>query len=401
MKILYICHRFPFPPQRGGKIRPFNVIRHLSKKHDVTVASIARSVEEAEAGKGLADYCVHYLMEIVTVPLFLSNVVRRFSHANPLSMEYFYSKKLHQRIHEEIKHTRFDLILVHCSSVAQYVEDVMDIPKILDFGDMDSQKWLLYSEKRRFPLNKLYLLEGTRLKKAEARLAKKFDYCSCTTQEEMKTLEDYHLDIHPSWFPNGVDTEYFRPTDTPYESDTICFIGRMDYYPNQECMLHFCHHILPRIREKRPNVKLSIIGANPSKEIRALAKLPGIAVTGTVKDVRSFVQRSAVNVAPLNIARGTQNKILESLAMGVPTVASRAAADGVDAVSGEDFLVGADDAELADGVVRLLESHEERMRFSEKGRARMLSHHSWERSMRILDEIIADRMRENPNAQKQ
>lgn len=390
MKILYVCHRFPYPPQRGGKIRPFNMIKHLSKSHEVTVASPVRSKKEAEAGAGLAGYCAAYITEVITGPLAMLNIARSLAANQPSSMGYFYSGALYKRIQEAINKTRFDLIFVHCSSVAQYVEQVRGVPSIIDFGDMDSQKWAIYGDVRNFPVNLVYRMEGTRLQKAETRLAGLFDYCTCTTFEEMRTLRSYGVDTPTDWFPNGVDMDYFTPGTEPYEPDTICFMGRMDYYPNQECMQEFCARTLPLIKAKRPNLKMYIVGANPSAAIKKLGTIPGVTVTGSVKDVRPFVHKCAVNVAPLNIARGTQNKILEALAMGVPTVASVQAAMGIDAVPGEHFLTGSSPEEYAEAVVGLLSNSELRRKYSEAGRARMLSHHGWEGSMEKLDRIIED-----------
>src|SRR5262249_52371074 len=154
----------------------------------------------------------------------------------------------------------------------------------------------------------------------------KFDFCTCTTRPELETLSSYGVTTLTGVFPNGVDTDFFSPVGDEYEADSLCFSGRMDYYPNQQCMLDFCARTLPLIRVIRPSVRLTIVGAEPSAAIRKLAKIPGVEVTGTVPDVRPYVRKAAVSVAPLLIARGTQNKILESLALGVPVVASEIAA---------------------------------------------------------------------------
>jgi hypothetical protein len=162
----------------------------------------------------------------------------------------------------------------------------------------------------------------------------------------------------------------------------------MDYYPNQECMFDFCANVLPRLQAQRPQTKLLIVGADPIPAVKKLGELPGVTVTGSVPDVRPYVRRSAAMVAPLNIARGTQNKILEAMAMGVPVVTSRAGAGGVDAVPGEHFLVASSHDEQAAAVLRLLDNRVERARLASAGRARMLSHHAWPSSMRRLDAII-------------
>jgi hypothetical protein len=153
-------------------------------------------------------------------------------------------------------------------------------------------------------------------------------------------------------------------------------------------MLTFCATVWPRLRQHRPDLKLSIIGAAPSAAVRALAALPGVTVTGSVPDVRPYVRESALMVAPLNIARGTQNKILEAMAMGVPVVTSHVAAGGVDAVPGEHFLVAESPQHYVDAIVRLLHDREERARFAAAGRSRILAHHDWKRSMQRLDGII-------------
>jgi glycosyltransferase involved in cell wall biosynthesis len=162
----------------------------------------------------------------------------------------------------------------------------------------------------------------------------------------------------------------------------------MDYYPNQQCMFDFCANVLPRLRARRPTLKLEIVGAEPSTAVRKLAELADVTVTGSVPDVRPYVSRAAVAVAPLWIARGTQNKILEAMAMGVPVVCSHVAAGGVDAVIGEHLAAATTPDETCDAILRILENSAERCRLAEAGRARVLSHHAWPSSMRRLDGII-------------
>jgi sugar transferase (PEP-CTERM/EpsH1 system associated) len=389
VKILYVCHRFPFPPKRGGKIRPFNMIKHLSGcGHKVTVASVVRSPEEAEEGLGIKSYCAHYEMAQVQNALQMARMVIRLPTSTPSSMGFFYSSALKKQIASLIAHESFDLIFVHCSSAAQYVAEVSDIPKILDFGDMDSQKWLQYSRHRTFPMSFGYWLEGRKMLREEKRLARRFDMCTATTRAEWETLESYNVAVSSDWFPNGVDHGYFAPDGRDYDPDTICFVGRMDYYPNQECMFDFCANVLPRIQTRRPATRLRIIGAEPSWAVRKLGQLPGVTVTGSVPDVRPYLNRSALMVAPLNIARGTQNKILEAMASGVPVVTSPVAAGGVDAVPDEHFIVARSHAEQTAAVLRILEDRNERQRMAMAARERMLSHHDWGRSMQRLDRII-------------
>lgn len=392
MNILYLCHRFPFPPKRGGKIRPFNMIRHLSSAgHYVHVCSLARSRQEDEEGRGLAAHCAGLDVGIVDDRVQWMRMLANLPRATPSSMGYFYSAHLAAAVRRRLAERRWDLIFVHCSSVAQYVAPVRGIPKILDFGDMDSQKWLEYAEAKPWPLSLGYRLEGLKMLAAEKRLARQFDLCTTTTRAEWQTLDGYATSAATDWFPNGVDTAFFCPDpqlEGGYDADTISFIGRMDYYPNQECMLRFCKEVWPIVRGRRPGMKLLIVGADPSPGIRALAAIPGVTVTGSVVDVRPYVRTSALMVAPLAIARGTQNKILEAMAMGVPVVTSSAAAGGVDAEAGKHLLVADTPEETATAVLRIAGDRDERARLAQSGRDRMLSHHAWASSMRKLDGII-------------
>lgn len=389
MNILYLCHRFPFPPKRGGKIRPFNMIRHFSERgHRVTVCSLARSEDEARDGLGITPHCAHFEMARVHTPQQVLRMIARLPTTVPSSMGYFYAPSLKQAIDGLLARERFDLIFVHCSSVAQYVAHVKGIPKILDFGDMDSQKWLEYAQYKPFPLSWGYWLEGTKLERAERQLAAQFDLCTVTTRAELETLAGFGTAKACDWFPNGVDAEYFQPDGSEYDADVLSFIGRMDYYPNQECMLRFCAETWPRIRAQRPQARLLIVGAEPTPAIRQLAALPGVEVTGSVPDVRPYVRRSAAMVAPLSIARGTQNKILEAMAMGIPVITSTVAVKGVDAEPEQHLLVGDSPTELTQATVRVMSSRVERMRLAEAGRARMLSHHNWAASLERLENLV-------------
>ena len=365
------------------------MIKHLSASgHEVTVASLARSPAEAEEGRGIEPYCTRYEMAEISNPVQVARMVLRLPTRTPSSMGYFYSPRLERWVRELLAREGFNLIFVHCSSVAQYVAGVRGAPKILDFGDMDSQKWLEYVRYKPFPLSLGYLLEGRKMLREEKRLAGLFDMCTTTTRAERETLESYQTGVASDWFPNGVDHTYFAPDGADYDPNTISFVGRMDYYPNQECMFDFCANVLPRIRARRAQTTLLIVGADPSPAVKKLGDLPGVTVTGSVPDVRPYLNRSALMVAPLNIARGTQNKILEAMASGVPVVASVAAAGGVDALPEEHFLVATTHEEHAAAALRILEDRNERQRLAAAGRSRMLSHHDWGRSMQRLDRVI-------------
>jgi polysaccharide biosynthesis protein PslH len=389
MRVLVVCHRFPYPPARGGKIRPFNIVRHLSEQgHEVTVASLARTPAEAEAGAGIARHCRDFWVSTVASGPALARMVARLPTPGPSSFGYFHSPELAARVRTALAARSFDFVLVHCSSAAPYVDGCGDLPRLLDFGDMDSQKWLEYARYRAWPLSWGYWLEGRKLEREERRLGAHFDFLTCTTRAELDTLRALRTGTESDWFPNGVDAEFFAPTREPHDPNLVCFVGRMDYYPNQQAVADFCRDVWPSVSAARPRLELAIVGASPSPAVRALARLPNVRVTGSVPDVRPIVSRAAATIAPLTIARGTQNKILESLAMGVPVVSSEIASRGVDVVAGEHLLVARTPDEWCAALGRLLDDPRERGRLSEAGRARVLSNHSWASSMRRLDGLV-------------
>ena len=301
-------------------------------------------------------------------------------------MGYFYSNEIASDVKQLLHDKKFDFIMVFSSSAAQYVEHVTDTPKMLDYCDMDSQKWLAYVDYKRWPISMGYALEGKKLEADEKRLAKKFDLGSGATDFEVETLEEFNTGIATGYFPNGVDSDFFKPVDVDYKKNSICFVGRMDYYPNEVCIINFCHDVLPIIREKYSDVTFKVIGAAPTKEVLDLNAIDGVEVTGTVDDIRKHAQSCEVMVAPLMIARGTQNKILEGMAMGIPVVSSHLAARGVDAEVDEHILAATTNEEYAEEIISIFADGNKRDQISKAGRERVLSHHNWKRGMEMMDE---------------
>lgn len=395
MKILFLSHRFPFPPTRGDKIRSFNMVKYLSEQgHDVVVASLSRSEQETEECRGIAKYCSEFHICEINETIQKIRMVSRLFSTDPSSMGYFYSSELQKKVNELLAKYDFDLIVVFSSSAAQYVEHVTTIPKMLDFCDMDSQKWLAYVDYKSWPISMGYDLEGRKLEADEKRLARKFDVCTCATDFEVETLESYKTGVATGYFPNGVDSDFFKPITTDYKKNSICFVGRMDYYPNEVCIINFCHDVLPIIRKKYSDVTFKVIGAAPPKSVLALNDIDGVTVTGTVDDIRTHVQECELMVAPLVIARGTQNKILEGMAMGLPVISSHLAARGVDAVVGEHILGATTPREYADAVMDVFANPEKREKIAKAGRERVLTHHNWARAMELLGENIDKTMAE-------
>jgi sugar transferase (PEP-CTERM/EpsH1 system associated) len=388
VRILFLAHRFPYPPTFGSKVRAFNVIRHLARSHEVTVLSLARSADEEREAAGIAPFChahrsfrVHNLVQAAKIALTLPTALSA-------SEAFFHSAAMQREVDRQLAARSFDFIFAHCSAVGRYVERVEGLPKLMDLCDVDSRKWSDYVPHKPWPLSLGYRWEGWRMAAAERRMAGRFDRVTVATRGEVTTLAEMGVREGVDWFANGVDAEFFQPAAEPHDANLISFVGRMDYFPNEQCMVDFCARVWPMLKRARPALTLQIVGAAPTANVLTLGRIDGVTVTGPVPDVRPYVQRSALTIAPLLIARGTQNKILESMAMQVPVVASRIAADGVDAVPGE-HLVVADTAEaFCAAVLRITGDAPERERLANAGRARVLSHHAWTSAMQRLDGIM-------------
>jgi sugar transferase (PEP-CTERM/EpsH1 system associated) len=389
MRILFACHRFPFPPNRGGKIRPFNMIRHLGQKHEIVVASLAHTQQELDDGEGLKQYCAEIYAEVVPVKLRWLEAIRALPTTTPSSVAYFHSSRLRQSVEEAAGKNPFDAVLVHCAFAAQYAIGILAKFRLLDFGDLDSGKWFDYEKSRSFPFSVGYGLETWKLRRYEKQIAEMFDYCTLTTPGELEEFNKLEVSRPHSVVPNGVDTSYFHPNGRHNSNASgIVFVGRMDYFPNIDAALYFTKRIFPIVRKTIPDVEFRIVGSNPVLQVRRLQKLPGVTVTGHVSDVRPYLKDAAVSIAPLRIARGTQNKILESMASGIPTVATPQAAKGVQCIPGEHLLVAEGPGAFAEQVVKAIQNATLRQKLSEAGRRQVEHAHAWPFSMQIVGDIL-------------
>lgn len=397
MRILFLCHRFPFPPTFGSKVRAFHAIRHLAQRHEVTVLSLARNAQEESVAGGIGEHCqayeavrVHNLVQAAKIAACLPTRVSA-------SEAFFHSAKLQRVVDRHLASGRYDFIFAHCSAVGRYVEQV-ELPKLMDLCDVDSQKWSDYAAFKPAPLSWGYQWESWRVAALERRLARRFDRTTVATPGEAETLRQLGVEEGVDWFPNGVDTGYFQPGTQPWDPEVISFVGRMDYFPNEQAMVDFCSDVWPSLRRARPTLKLKIVGAHPTTRVRQLERFEGVSVTGSVPDVRPHVQGSALTVVPLKIARGTQNKILEAMAMRVPVIASSTAAKGVDAAPGQHLLVADEPLQLCETILRVLDDRAERERLAEAGRERTLSHNAWSSAMTRLDGIVERCLTRGPAA---
>jgi sugar transferase (PEP-CTERM/EpsH1 system associated) len=400
MRILFLCHRLPYPPKRGGKIRPFNMIRHLARRHEVTVATLARSAAELAEGRDLASHCHEVHVGRISIPAGWGRFALHAASPFPSTFGYFHSPTLARTVRRLLATRDFDAILVHCSSMGPYVAGHRGCRKIMDFGDADSEKWLEYAANAPFPVSAAFRLEGWKVRRYERWLGAMFDACSVNAPREREILAPYvTTPIHV--IPNGVDLDYFRPGRAPgqaYAPHRLVFTGNMSYKPNVEAVHHLVAEILPRVRATFPDVELHIVGMDPTPAVRRLADGNRVVVTGRVDDVRPFLDAAAVSVAPLRVARGLQNKVLEAMAMRVPVVASPAAFNGISAVADRDLVVADAPDRFAAAVVRLLGDLARREEVAAAGLACVKRNHDWGTLLARLEDLVTDSPGARPDA---
>lgn len=367
------------------------MIRHLSQAHEVTVASLAHTPEEFEAGAGLKDHCAEIIAEILPDSTRWPQAVLALPTSTPSSVAYFRSNRLRARVEAAWQKRKFDAVMVHCAFVAQYTLGLIGPAlRILDYGDMDSAKWMDYAEHRSFPLSAGYGIESRKLRRYEREIAKRFDRITITTQGEKEEFKTLGVDRPCTVIPNGVDGNFFQPAKMGGGmKPNIVFLGRMDYFPNIDGVLWFVRDVYPEIRRAMPSAELQIVGADPSGEILRLRGTEGVTVTGFVKDVRPYLTEAAVAIAPLRIARGTQNKILECMAAGIPVVSTPQAAKGIQAVANEHIIVADGPEATSRSVLDLLNDPARRVKLATAARSQVERAHSWPESMKILDSVFA------------
>jgi sugar transferase (PEP-CTERM/EpsH1 system associated) len=284
--------------------------------------------------------------------------------------------------------------------MAQYVESAGQIPMVTDLVDVDSDKWTQYATFTRFPLSAIYRREGRCLEAYERRVCAKSSCVVVTTEREAKLVRQISPTTHVQVVPNGVDTAYFDPAVVPPDRTvpTVIFTGDMSYFPNQEAVNYFARKVLPLIRGSHPEARFLIVGRNPSRDVLQLQRIDGVEVTGFVPDVRTYLAKAHVAVAPFTIAAGIQNKILEAMAFGLPVVATLRTAQGLSPGVAELVDTGDTPEEMASRVVLLLRDSELAQRKSIDGRQRVAGEYRWARSLDQLLELLEKPVRTQVSA---
>jgi sugar transferase (PEP-CTERM/EpsH1 system associated) len=387
MKILFLASRLPFPPDRGDRLRAFNIIRHLSANgHEIHLASFVSSQREREISGSLRAYCKSMtLVHRSPLSSWLS-CARRVSGNTPLQAAYYESPEMARAIRERLARESFDLVYVHLFRMAQFVPSRAPCYTLIDFTDVISREIERSLPYRRGLNRRLYSMELPRIRAYEASLAGSFDECWVVSDAEAAALRELCGSANVRVIPNGVDLERFRPLETR-PSNIVTFVGHLGVPHNVDAVLYFYDEIFRVIRRERPDCRFCVIGPALHPSLKRLKKDKQLLVMGFVEDLNASLNRSAVFVAPLRYCAGLQNKVLEAMAAGVPVVATPCVNEGLGAKDEEEIALAAEPWEFAARVVTLMEDVPLQRYIAANGRKFVERNFTWQLAMDRIAEI--------------
>jgi len=397
VRVLYICHRIPYPPNKGEKIRAFHQLRAIASRHEVDLFTLADQPEDLSHREVLLRYCRDVTVASLNPRLARLRSLPYLFTRMALTIPYFHSAELHRAVSEALARRSYDRIFVYCSAMAPYVERAGRIPVLTDFVDIDSDKWTQYAGFARFPFSLVYRREGRCLREYERRVCRNSTCVLVTTEREAELAREIAAGTPVHVLPNGVDSDYFSRAAAGDDAGggsgapVMVFTGDMSYFPNEDAAIHFAHRVLPLIRRSQPDARFLVVGRNPSRKVQELASITGVEVTGFVPDVRDYLARATVSVAPFSIAAGIPNKILEAMAFGLPVVATPRAVQGLSRGVAGAIETAETAEEMAAVTLRLLRDPVSARRKGMECRRRVIEEHNWGRVLNRLLELV-----ENP-----
>jgi len=407
MKIALFAHRTAWPPFKGSQVRSFNILKALAARgHEVHFFAFTDD-DRQRVGRELSRYAKSVTLAPLSERRARLAAALTLLRREPLSVGYFKSRFLHGAARRFFDETPVDAVIAHSSSMAQYVPPALRCHALMDMTDVDSEKFRHYACGAAAPWSYVYGIESARLRRYEYEALRSFACVTLVTEQERELLAcDADTADAKKIFVinNGVDLEYFLPRTEPLSLEAlrrkvpdaevgyfdtnarrIVFTGAMDYQPNAEGAVYFATEVLPLIRKEEPQAEFLVVGSNPTAEVRALAALPGVRVTGFVQDVRPYLHGSVVCVVPLRYARGVQNKMLEAMATGCAIVTTPAAVAGVDAVDGDAVVVARDTKGFAAATLAFIRDPAHRTAFGARARSHVERLFSW---VPLMDRLI-------------
>jgi sugar transferase (PEP-CTERM/EpsH1 system associated) len=394
--LLFLTQRIPYPPTKGEKIRSFQILEHLRKTYEIYLGCLVDDPRDLEHVPTVRSLCTDSHFATLDRSRAKITCLTGLLTGEPLSVTFYRDRGLADWVRRVQAQVKPEVIFVSSSNMAPYVLDLRAPGQIclVDLVDVDSEKWRAYAEAGSFPMSWVHAREWRQTARLEARIARDCDWSTLVSNDEAKLFAR----LQPGQagkiraVSNGVDLAYFDPTlpfAAPFDTDRLNFVftGTMDYPPNIDAVVWFAETILPIIRQSAPDARFHIVGSSPAPKVEALAAIEGVVVTGRVPDVRPYLAHATAGVAPMRIARGIQNKVLEAMAMARPVVVTRDALEGIDAAPGLEVLL-ADTAEgFAAACLRTAEPAAAAI--GQAARHRVLSDYVWAERLRGFDAMLA------------
>lgn len=380
MNILYLAHRIPYPPDKGDKLRAFRQIERLSERHRVWCACFVDTPSDFRHAAALREFCED-VAAVELRPMYarvrgLGKLIR----GGTITEGFYASREMREVLRRWTNVIRFDAVAAFSSGMAAYALSVPSSRRVLDLCDLDSRKWLDYADHGHGVARNLFHLEGERLAVCELRWIDAFDAAILITETEAAPLREFVATRKLHIIGNGVALPILPGVKAAIRP-TVGFVGVMDYLPNIDAVSWFVRECWPLIRSVQPTAVFRIVGRSPVRSVRRLGRFPGVQVVGGVDDVAAELQRFDVSVAPLRIARGIQNKVLEAMAVARSVVLTGKAAAGIGGENGRDFLVHDTPAAIAGAIRDLLADPSARQRIGDSARRFVAEHHRWDKQM--------------------
>lgn len=410
--LLYLVHRLPFPPNKGDKVRSYHLLKHLAARHRVFLGTFVDDPADEDYIDTVRGICPDLHVARLNPRLAKLRSITGLLTNQALGLRYYQDAGLREWVKQTLAEYKIDAAVVFSSVMAQYIQampGVARLPMLVDFVDVDSAKWTQYSVNHRWPLSWLYRREGERLLAYERTVATRSQRSFFVTDNETALFQKMAPECADKVeaLSNGVDADYFSPDParvSPFTADSltqeqipVVFTGAMDYWPNIDAVIWFVRDILPALRQTWPKLRFYIVGRSPPPSVLALAS-DVVVVTGTVPDVRPYLQHAALVVAPLRVARGIQNKILEAMAMARPVVASHSCVQAIDAQTGEELISAAESKDFVREIDALLRAPDLAAAVGQSGRLRVVKSYSWAAHLGGIDRYLDNKTlaRENP-----
>jgi sugar transferase (PEP-CTERM/EpsH1 system associated) len=391
MRMVVTSARFPYPLDKGDRLTVFHLLKYFSQRHEVSLVCFLEPEQDPDWVEKVAPFCER----VELVPL---RRLRAYSKCltgalgrTPLQMHYYADPVMHDTVRRVVQEVEPDLLYAQLIRMGQYIAPYESPARVAAFNLSMTLNHRRLSEHASGVSKLFHWLEYQKLRSFEAEYARHFERILLISKYDLQAIEQKEPLENVFFSPHGVDYEYFAPDTTVQKvPSSLVLTGNLNYTPNVDGALYFCREILPLVRAQDSQAKLAIVGADPTPEVQALGRDPAVEVTGRVPDLRPYMNRAQVGVAPIRIGAGLQNKVLEGMSMALPMVATSVANEGIQAIDSENILLADSATAFADHILRLLNEPERRKQLGQAARQFIATQWTWEKHFDDLEEMFVD-----------